>query len=141
MEAAEHNIIIEKGADFVFKGEIIEGVGQQKDLTGYTIKMGIKYIDPSDGKVKYLNSFGSLQEEVYEFSGIVENAAAGKFKILIDKSITINFPTMVKSSNKFATEYNYYFYIDLHQNGNEANRNSAINEDIRIVRGRCAIRE
>jgi len=133
MQAAEKKLVIEKGADFYLKIAVTEGIGTQKDLTGASVVMRIMKHNKEDGNIYYIQPNGELTTTKYEFAGTVNDAPNGECSVLIDKDITSKFDTGVSSSdNVFMTEYNYFYTIDIVGAPN--------GEDMRILRGRCAVR-
>lgn len=149
MQAAERHIIIDKGADFTIKLKVTEGIGSPKDLTGYIPKMrlmkttadeSIAYASENGGSV----IFGTNPEYIVE--GVITDATNGEFEVIIDSSATSNIDTNLPdfiddqgnsqpNKNPFATEYTYFYSIDLLQGGSAINK-----EELRILRGKCAVR-
>jgi len=142
MTAAEHNIIIEKGADFRLHTQVTEGIGKAKDILGWTIELRIKRLS-SSGAIEFMNQTGrgfSLTDSAFTATG----DADGKFTIVIDKAVTAEMATGLPEevSNKFATEYMYMYSVDINKPlAEDGTETSANVENTRVLRGRCAIRE
>lgn len=134
MTAGNHKIIIEKGADFKIDLQVSENGIDMKDLTGYTIEMVIKYADEA-GAVQTLDTIAGALIEDTPGSGTYLN---GYCEVIIDKAVTATYPTRVGTDlNAFATEYNYHYHIEV----TEDVAVSAGKENLRILRGKAAIRE
>lgn len=159
MQAADRNIVIDKGVDFTIRLKVTEGIGSPKDLVGYTPKMKLMKTD-SNGNVLYAseNAVEFTSIPAYIVNGVLLSdgvddsgnqlpaGQGGKFEIIIDAAVTsvidTNLPIYLNgigeplnSNNPFATEYTYFYSIDLIQNGGGVNK-----EDLRILRGKCAVR-
>ena len=192
MTAADHRTIIEKGADYRIEIQVSENGIDNKDVTGYTVEMVIKYQD-TDGSIVTLDTIaGVLIDDILEH---IENVVAGNFVIdtvytiktvgdtdftligaadnnvgteftatgagtgtgtadtvvpasgtylngnvavIIDKVATAAYATRIDTTlNPFMTEYNYFYSIDII----EDIAISAGKDNIRILRGKLAIRE
>ena len=141
MQAAEKKIIIERGADFRIALEVVEGISTPKDISTFTAGMTIKHYDKVNDVIKYLQEDGTLTNVPYEFPGNLLGAtpgSLGKFEIVIDKTITENFDPLLDMTvitDRFATDYNYFYNIDINDTGD-----STTVENIRVLRGKCAVR-
>lgn len=123
MTAADHKIIIEKGADFVIETQVKDGGVSNKDLTGFTVSMELLY--DNNGTITI--------QGVYP--GVVTDTVNGILAVTIDKDVTATLDTRItteQNSNVFATEYNYFYHIDI--------SNSSTDEDFRVLRGKAAVR-
>lgn len=162
MQAADKKLIIEKGADFRIQLEIVEGVGFPKDLTNFTASMYIQYyseaIDADYGlsadTIYNLLANGTFVEydgsNKVAFPGVLvgiegSEGLNGEFNVIIDKSITATFPTMLdmtKITNRFGTDYNFFYQIEIDENS-EAGADDDVTvdrENMRVLRGKLAVR-
>ena len=161
MQAAEKKLIVERGADFRIQLEIMDGLFQ-KDLTNFTSGMYIQYysegiaIDLENGltsdTIYNLKADGTFLEDngtnKVEFPGILVGVTPGlngEFNVIIDKSVTATFPTMLdmsKMTNRFGTEYNYYYHIEIDENavGGADDDITVDRENMRVLRGKLAVR-
>lgn len=141
MQAAEKKIIIERGADFRIALELVEGVGTPKDISTFTVGMNIKYYDKTNDTISHLQPDGTLTDVPYIFPGTLLGTppgSMGEFEIVIDKTITVLFDPkldMQKMTDRFGTEYNYFYNIDIQGAGD-----SLTAENKRVLRGKCAVR-
>jgi len=138
MKAAEKKIVIEKGADFNLKITVTEGIGTAKNISDHTMGMKIMKQD-SNGNIVYLhpgnNTEGAEFNSIpYTFEGSVTDAVNGECNIPIDKDVTASFPLSTTGNDVFATEYSYNYIIDL------VSTDIGNGEDMRLLRGRCAVR-
>ena len=150
MQAAERHIIIDKGVDFTIKLKVTEGIGSPKNLSGYIPKMRLMRTD-ADGSIAYASQtsgsviFGTASP-AYIVEGTITDVTNGEFEVIIDSSLTstidTNLPDFIDdqgnskpNKNPFATEYTYFYSIDLLQGGSAVNK-----EELRILRGKCAVR-
>ena len=90
---------------------------------------------------------GSLIQDGVDSTNVPLPAGeTGKFQVVIDSAITelidTNLPPFITSTgeeesnkNPFATEYTYFYTIEIVQDGV-----SAVKEELRILRGKCAVR-
>ena len=134
MTAADHRIIIEKGADYSIEIQVSENGIVMKDVTGYSVLMVIKFQD-SNGDIQVRDTIAGILVEDTEGSGTYLN---GNIAVVIDKAITATYPTLLATGlNPFTTEYNYFYTIDI----TEDDAVSVDKENIRVLRGKCAVRE
>lgn len=134
MTAADHRTIIEKGADYKIEIQVSENGIDMKDVTGYTVAMVIKYQD-AQGAIAVLDTIAGYLVEDTVGSGTYLN---GNVAVVIDKAVTATYATLVGAElNPFTTEYNYFYTIDI----TEDDAVSAGKDNIRILRGKLAIRE
>jgi len=142
MTAAEKNIIVEKGSDFVIKLSITDGIGMAKDISGFAVKMYIM-LQGDDKTIQYLAPSGALVEPtaMQGFDGVVTEGSRGKCEVVIDKRFTKLFPTSLPADTKdiFATEYSYRYHIDLDGAGGSVTESDSV-DNWRVLRGKCAIR-
>ena len=134
MTAADHRTIIEKGADYRIDIQVSENGIDNKDVTDYSVEMVIKYQD-TNGDIAVLDTIAGFLVEDSVGSGTYLN---GNVSVVIDKSITSTYATLVDEAlSPFATEYNYFYGIDI----TEDIATSVDKDNIRILRGKLAIRE
>ncbi len=151
MQAAERHIIIDKGVDFTIKLKVTEGIGSPKDLTGYIPKMRLMKTT-ADESIAYASETGGSvifgTNPAYIVEGTITDATNGEFEVIIDSSATANIDTNLPdfiddqgnsfpNRNPFATEYTYFYSIDLLQSGSAPTTSK---EELRILRGKCAVR-
>lgn len=151
--AADHKIIIEKYTDFKIDLRVtIDGINAYNlgptesndgitNTTGYTPKMYLMY--NNSGVVNYVKSdgtsAGTTKTAIYSGSALADSLD-GNFSVILDDAVTdllnpvFSGTTEVLTNNPFATEYNYFYSIDL-ENA------TAAPLDIKVVRGKAAIRE
>ena len=135
MTAAEHRIIIEKGADFKITLRVTKDGINAVDLSSdgaaanWSYTFSLRKI--VDGELVDVTGFPMTNELIS--AGTPDPLANGVFQIVIDKAITGALPTLVTSDDPFATEYNYYYAIDI-------NEVSGGTKDLRLLRGRCSVR-
>jgi len=145
MTAADHKIIIEKGADFTIEVQAYEGL-TPKDLStdSWTVVMNIQHLD-ADNTIVSTNTeeVSPKAPSVYAVGSIIDDVN-GIVQIRIDNTDTINLPTGINDDtflgktdqtdiSPFSTEYNHFYTITL--------VNATTNtEDLRLLRGKCAIR-
>ena len=149
MQAAERHIIIDKGVDFTIKLRVTEGIGSPKNLLGYIPKMRLMRTN-ADGSIAYASGDGGSvifgPNPAYIAVGAITDATNGEFEVIIDSSVTANIDTNLPdfiddqgnskpNKNPFATEYTYFYSIDLLESGLAASK-----EELRILRGKCAVR-
>ena len=131
--AANHRIIIEKGSDFQITIQVSDNGIDMKDLNGYTVEMTIQYQD-TEGLIQVLDTIAGVLVPDEPGGHTYLN---GYFKVVIDKSTTAGYPTRVSSDlNQFITEYNYNYHIDITENSTV----SVGKENLRVLRGKCAVR-
>lgn len=134
MTAADHRAIIEKGADYKIEIQVSENGIDMKDVTGYSVEMVIKYQDEA-GAIVVLDTIAGYLVEDTVGSGTYLN---GNVAVVIDKDVTATYATLVADTlSPFTTEYNYFYTIDITEDGAV----SVGKDDIRILRGKMAIRE
>lgn len=80
----------------------------------------------------YYDDAGSVTEEVVANTFTVTDGVNGAFSVHIDEAVTDTLLTRVTSANPFITEYRYFYHIEIN------NTNSG--EDLRVLRGKCAVR-
>ena len=138
MTAAEHKIIIEKGADFSIDIQVFEDVSVKiLNATNDTVTMKLKHV-VTQADINAGGAYAALSVgDVYSVAigtGTVVDASLGKINVLIDKNETASLSTRIVSADvsPFSTEYNYFYDITLVTN---------TTEDIKVVRGKCAVRE
>ena len=137
MTAGNHRIIIEKGADFKIELQISENGIDMRDVTGYSVKMVIKY--ENAGSITELAPIAGFLVEDTEGSGTYLN---GNIAVVIDKAITATYPTLVDAGlSPFTTEYNYFYSIDITEDGIANPSGTTGIDNIRVLRGKCSIRE
>lgn len=132
--AGNHKIIIEKGVDFDIDIQVSENGVVHKDVSGFTVKMTIKYTDDV-GAIQTLDTItGSIVADDPTLDPGVWTYLNGYVNVTIDKVATAGYATRVPSTmDAFATSYEYYYSVDIN--------NATTGEDIRVLRGKCAIRE
>lgn len=132
--AGNHKIIIEKGVDFDIDIQVSENGVVHKDVSGFTVNMAIKYTDDT-GAIQTLDTInGSIVPDDKTLPEVDWTYLNGYINVTIDKSATALYPTRVPSTmDAFSTSYEYYYSIDIN--------NVITGEDIRVLRGKCAIRE
>jgi len=153
MQAAERKLVIDKGSDFKLKLHVTEGIGSPKNMDGWSYTMQIMYAydkardaaatPPNDGTIMYLkvtSSNGSYTVAGDQlragagFTGPTKPDTSGIVIITIDKELTDKMLTRIKKSdNPFNTEYNYHYSITV-------NQPNADGEDMRLLRGKLAVR-
>jgi len=163
MTAGDYKIIIEKNADFSLEVAIKEGVGVPKNLNGYSVYMRLMYIGNSaviandtTGIIYYLgvNADGEAVRSTAATTKIElpnaipasTNAEGGDntgedgiVYVKLDKAFTGSLNTLIdtaKTSDLFATEYNYRYELCIYDNND-----STSSDDIKVLRGKCAVRE
>lgn len=131
--AGNHKIIIEKGADFNIDVQVSDNGIVHKDVTGFTVTMTIKYVDDV-GAIQVLDTInGSIVPDDPSLPEVDWTYLNGYINVNIDKLITAGYPTRVPANlDPFATSFEYNYSIDI---------NGGTSEDIRVLRGKCAIRE
>ena len=151
MQAAERHIIIDKGVDFTIKLKVTEGIGSPKNLSGYIPKMRLMKTTEDENIAYASQTGGSIifgTSPAYIVEGKVTDAINGEFEVIIDSSATSNIDTNLPkfvddqgnsqpNKNPFATEYTYFYSIDLLQGGSTPTIDK---EELRILRGKCAVR-
>lgn len=129
MTAANHRIIIEKGATFKIDIQVSENGIVMKDLLGWTVHFALMH--DVDGIVA--EAYAQLGELVPDDE--LANPLTylnGNIKVKIDGSNTGALATLVDPSlDPFTTEYNYFYHIDIKDGTDE----------IRVLRGKAAVRE
>ena len=132
MIAAEHKTIIDKGSDFAIRLKVTDAAGIGKDLTDFTASMTIKYDD--NGTVMYIDTDGTPTASVVSHAGVITDAVNGELEVIIDKAVTavIDGRLSADALNIFATQYNFMYSLDI--------LSVTGTEDVRILRGRLAIR-
>jgi len=135
--AAEHKIIIEKGADYKLEVQISNsGVATDHvDVADYSIYLTIQYAD-ENGDIQYLVGGNATTMNRFEGTKVPDVAGAdpltydnGNMEITVDKAITAGFPTRTEP---FKTAYEYFYHVDIE---------STTGTETRILRGKCAIRD
>ena len=119
--------------DFVIDVQVSENGIVHKDLTGFTVEMVIKYSDDA-GAVQTLDTIiGVLVPDNPLDLEVDWTYLNGYLKVVIDKTATAGYATRVGTDlNPFTTAYEYYYSINIAGPGSE---------DLRVLRGKCAIRE
>jgi len=138
MTAAEHSIVIEKGADFKLDIVYKDSTGMAKDINNYTGRMSIFFIDDK-GKTKYLNDKGEPTDSATTIVKDISpsDGTNGKITIKIEDKVTSKIDTRLPKGKELATEYNYYYHIDIVLEDGDATGNDIIE---RLLRGRLAVR-
>ena len=146
MVAPDHKIIIDKGSDYQILIQVPETNMSIKDVRGWTWTFKIYnqgkgpdspelYKTYSMSCPAYTNDLNSL-DYTNDYDEI--QAANGWVNIRIDASDTATLLTGISAEvDSFATEYNYRYTIDIVDGNVTPGLDS---EEIRILRGRCAIR-
>jgi len=130
--AADHRIIIEKGADFKINVQVSENGITNKDLTGFTVEMVIKYEDPQGVITELDTIIGELVEDAPGSGTYLD----GNISVTIDKAVTATYATRITPPvSPFATEYHYFYNIDINEGVVTADK-----ENLRVLRGKCAVR-
>lgn len=134
MTAAEHRIIIERGADFSLRFRATMDGVSAINLTGSTVRFDLRYVDEDGNDEAQVIPAGAagLTTGVY-------NVADGEGFVLIDKVATALIPTRVIGDNPFGTEFRYYYTVTIEDIDMGLNPDIKAN-GIRILRGRCAVR-
>lgn len=132
--AGNHKIVIERGADFVIDVQVSENGIVHKDLAGFTVTMVIKYVDPTTKAVVTQDTItGSLVPDDAELPEVDWTYLNGYLMVEIDKLATAGYPTRLPAEyDPFATSYEYNYSINI---------NGPDSEDLRVLRGKCAVRE
>lgn len=120
--AAEHKIIIEQGADFTLSAQVFASVGNALDITHYTGDFILNYYDVTTSNIVNV-------PVTYTYTAT--NAVNGDFTITIDKDVTKTIPTRTEG---FKTSYEYSYSVTLHSDAAHGG------DDLRILRGKCAVR-
>ena len=138
MTAAEHSIVIEKGADFKLDIVYSDSTGMAKDINNYTGRMSIFFVD-DNGETKYLNDKGEPTDSGTTIvKGISpSDGTNGKITIKIEDKVTSKIATRLPVGKELATEYNYYYHIDIVLEDGDGTGNDIIE---RLLRGRLAVR-
>ena len=136
--ATNHRIIIEQGSDFRINLQISEDGLTPKDLTTHAasgaIEMVIKYKDVTTGDIVVQDTVAGVFVEDTPASGTYVN---GYCEVVIDEAVTATYPTrLLANIDPFATEYMYNYSIELI----EDTVTSAGKDNLRILRGKCAVR-
>lgn len=131
--AGNHKIIIEKGADFDIDIQISENGIVHKDVEGYTVTMTIKSAN-AEGVITTLDTItGSIIPDNPEAPTLDWTYLNGYVNVNIDRVATAGYATLLPITfDPFATSYEYFYSIDI--NGGDS-------DDIRVLRGKCAVRE
>lgn len=131
--AGNHKIIIEKGVDFDIDVQVSENGIVHKDVTGYTVTMTIKYVDGA-GVIQTLDTIaGTIIADDPTLPELEWTYLNGFINVTIDKLATAGYPTLLPAEyDAFATSFEYWYSIDI---------NGGVSDDIRVLRGKCAIRE
>lgn len=131
--AGNHKIIIEKGADFDIDIQVSENGIVHKDVAGYTVTMVIKYADEA-GVIHTQDTIaGTIVPDDPSMDPAEWTYFNGYVNVIIDKAATATYPTRLPAEySPFATSFEYIYSIDI---------NDSFSDDIRILRGKCAIRE
>lgn len=132
--AGNHKIIIEKGADFVIDVQVSENGIVHKNLTGFTVSMVIKYVDPITKVITIQDTIPGVLVPDNPLLPVLDwTYFNGYLKVIIDKAATALYPTRLPAEyDPFATSYEYYYSINI------IGPNS---QDYRVLRGKCAVRE
>lgn len=152
--AADHKIIIEKGADFKIDLRVTTDGINPFLLTDYTGTMYLMYHktngtleDYSDDQLMYVYVDSGVYTESDTRTPIISNVAPtdagnGEITIELDGTVTDKLPSDPDGSsnildrNKFATEYNYFYYIEVVNPGGDG----ADDDIVRVLRGKAAVR-
>jgi len=145
MTAANHDIIIEKNSDFVINVQVTEGIGTQKNISGYTPKLYLmKQVKVADvSQVYYVPSVPANASTAVAAiaTGTVTDAVNGEFTVTIDKRITAALDTNLPEDihSEFATIYTYFYYISIDNTPSNVTDTSTT-DTLKVLRGRCAVR-
>ena len=145
--AADHKIIIEKGADFKIDLRVTTDGITAYPVDSYVATMYLMYKD-STGDIQYVKPDGTSQNTIIKIDAVGTlpddaNTQNGEFTMLIDEGVTALLKpdpadvtpnpataSEVLGNNPFATEYNYFYYIQI----------DLADDNIRVLRGKAAIR-
>ncbi len=165
--AGHHNIIIEKGADFVIEVQVSENGILNKDITNYNISFQLMYADDKgiDHVAQFLDPDDLATQRSFPVAGFILpddeeqctlkrsgspkytpipgidpcGATKGKFMVIIDKEITEQLPTRVPPElDPFSTSWEYFYHIDIDERVATGKSKNA--ENLRVLRGKCAVR-
>lgn len=151
MAAADHKTIIEIGADFKIDLRVTTNGVNAYNLgptesndgiangTGYTPLMYLMF--DNVGTPNYIKSDGTtiVAKTAIHTGAALVDGLDGSFSIILDDATTSLLTTYkgtiteTLANNPFATEYNYYYSIEL-TNATPAPL------DLKVLRGRCSIR-
>ena len=134
MTAANHKIIIEKGATFKIDIQVSENGIVMKDLLGWTVHFALMH--DVDGIVtEAYTQLGELVPDELSPDDAPDSPPTylnGNITVKIDGSNTGTLATLVDPAlDPFITEYNYFYHIDIKDGTDE----------IRVLRGKAAVRE
>jgi hypothetical protein len=150
MIAPDHKIIIDIGSDYEIWIQVPDGSLAFKDVRewNWTLKLysgGKGATAPIQYKTDFTGVCPGLQAEddtLYDDQDPVDyekiQSLNGWVKVKIDAADTATFTTGLSADvDSFATEYNYRYTLDIND---DAITPGLDTEEIRILRGKCAIR-
>lgn len=136
MTAAEKKIILEQGSDYRIQLRVKADDGiNDKDLDGWTWTFKIYN---KDGTV-YPIAGDPLTDVPFDGTFAGDDLLNGQGTVNIDSLITAAIDTGITGNvNPFDTEFNYYYTLTI--KGTESPANSEPSREMRIMRGRLAVR-